>query len=472
MTFSKTDLAGTNLLFVAYFYPPVESTEVPGSMRTIKFVRHLCNGTVHVLTRQADVTPGRNALAHLNLPVNGESIHRVRSLDIFRFLLAIRAGFRARVRRTGPETGVGGSGNAPAFKGAGPESQQPRSRLQRCKDFIYNACYFPDQAGPWILPAVLTGRRLVRQHDLDCIFATGSPWSGLVAGLLISRLTGKPLIADFRDPWINNPFHTSKGALLDRLGQWLEKRVVRHASAISLNTDALREEFLARYPDMDAGRFFVMPNGIDLSDIQPRQPATPPRQRDRQTLTLCHAGFLYGVRDPASLLEAIRTANRELAPMGRRIVFRQIGNVSLAYDLQEAFTDLIEQGSLILEPARPYQECLTALSQADIVVNIQSGTRTQVPSKLYDYLAIERPILHITPADGALGRLVDRYQLGTQVDFGETEKLLAHLLTYSAQLAEDGVINEHYANRDQFLIENITGNLVSRIHQVTGKTSV
>lgn len=470
MTLSKTDLAGTNLLFVAYFYPPVESTEVPGSMRTIKFVRHLCNGALHVLTRESGITPGDNALAHLNLPVNGESIHRVRSLDIFRFLLAIRA--RLRARHTSPAGGDdSAAGSAPVFRVSGDDAPPRRSRMQRCKDFIYNVCYFPDQAGPWILPAVLRGRRLVRQHNLDCIFATGSPWSGLVAGLLISRLTGKPLIADFRDPWINNPFHTSKGPLLDRLGQWLEERVVRHAAAISLNTDALREEFLTRYPDMDPQHFFVMPNGIDLSDIA-QQPATPPRRQDRQTLTLCHAGFLYGVRDPASLLEAIRTANQRLAPTGRRIVFRQIGNVSLGYDLREKFSDLIEQGTLILEPARPYQDCLSALANADVVVNIQSGTRTQVPSKLYDYLAINRPILHITPADGALGRLVHRYQLGTRVDFGETPKLVSHLLEYSGQLAGEGVLNGHYPSRDQFLIENITGNLVSRIHQVTGKASV
>lgn len=466
----EVDLAGTNLLFVAYFYPPAESTEVPGSMRTIKFVRHLRNGAIHVLTRPPEISSDNNALTHLSLPVNGESIHRVRSLDIFRLLLAVRAWFRKQSGQVARNTG--NPDNGPVFKAAGADAQQSRSRLQQCKDFIYNACYFPDQAGPWILPAVLTGWRLVRRHNLDCIVATGSPWSGLVAGLLISRLSRKPLIADFRDPWINNPFHTSKGALLDGLGQWLEKQVVHRAAAISLNTDALREEFLSRYPDMDPDRFFVMPNGIDLSDVQPETAPTPERPRQRQTLSLCHAGFLYGVRNPASLLEAIRIANRELAPAGRRIVFRQIGNVSLDYDLREVFSDLIEQGALILEPARPYQECLASLASADILVNIQSGTKTQIPSKLYDYLAMERPLLHITPADGALGRLVSRYQLGIQVDFGDTEKLVSHLLERSAELAENSCLKGYYPNRDQFLIENITRNLVSRIHQVTGKASV
>lgn len=466
MGIKGTDLAGTSLLFVAYFYPPAESTEVPGCMRTIKFIRHLHNGSMHVLTQDPDPPPAQNALSHIELPVNGETVHRVRSRDLFRLLLRLRA----RLKRKQPEatTNPKPSESSNVFRGTGQDSPGARSLSQRIKDFIYNACYFPDQAGPWILPAIRRGYRLVRQHQIDCIFATGSPWSGLVAGLLISRLTGKPLIADFRDPWINNPFHPSKGKLLDTLGQWLEKRVVHHAAAISLNTDALRDEFLSRYPHLDPDHFFVMPNGIDPSDFEhppgPRIPATPPH-----TLTLCHAGFLYGVRDPASLLEALRQANRELEASGRRIIFRQIGNVSLDYDIRDTFADLIEQGTLILEPARPYQECLAELAASDIVVNIQSGTRTQIPSKLYDYLAIERPILHITPADGALGKLVERYQLGTQLDFGNIQGLVEYLLEQSLRLIQQGRVDEYYPDRDRFLIGTITHNLVRRIHQVTGK---
>ena len=472
MPTQRIDLDGTNLLFVAYFYPPAASTEVPGSMRTIKFIRHLKNGARHVLTHTADVAPGDNALAHLSLPVNDETVHRVRSWDIFRLLLAVRAHLQklAGRRETGRSHPPQESKANSAFTGSGQPEISQISLLQRIKDFIYNTCYFPDHAGPWILPAVLKGVRLVRRYHLDCIFATGSPWSGLTVGLLVSRLTGKPLIADFRDPWVNNPFHMSKGAILDRLGHWLEAQVVRRAAAVSLNTDALREEFLSRYPDQVPDHFFVMPNGIDASDFaQASQPEH--RNGSRHTLTLCHAGFLYGVRDPSSLLEALRIVNRDLVPYDRRVVFRQIGKVSLNYDVRERYADLIEQQTFVLEPAQPYQSCLASMVQSDIVVNIQSGTKTQIPSKLYDYLAIERPILHITPDSGALGTLVKRYQLGQQLDFSDVPGLVSYLRTMSDQLAEHGRLDEHYASRDQFLIENITADLVRRIHQVTGSPS-
>lgn len=53
MAENPADLQGTRVLFIAYFYPPTESTGVPGSMRTVKFIRNLGNGERHVLTTPA-----------------------------------------------------------------------------------------------------------------------------------------------------------------------------------------------------------------------------------------------------------------------------------------------------------------------------------------------------------------------------------------------------------------------------------
>jgi hypothetical protein len=462
MVEKRADLQGKKVLFIAYFYPPTESTGVPGSMRTVKFIRNLENGECHVLTAPEGVTQEADALAHISLPVNGEKIHRVASWDIFRLLLLIRSGLR-RLLGKGKPSGKPQNTDGPSkstFKSSTDSTAVSRS--QKFKDFVYDLCYFPDQAGPWIIPAFLKGRKLVRQNNLDVIFATGSPWSGLTTGYLISKATGKPLVVDFRDPWVNNPFHQSKGKLLDRWGAALEKKVVYHAAAVSLNTEPLMEEFLQRYPDLDRDKFFVMPNGIDQRDFeQIKQEA--PLEPDKNTLSLCHAGFLYGVRDPAPLLDALRKVNETLDGTGQRIIFTQIGDVSLNYDIRKTYADLIEKGVFLLEPARPYQACLRLLAAADIVVNIQSGTKTQIPSKLYDYLAINRPILHLTPETGALGQLVKKYQLGTCIDFESTDEIEHYLSAKAAELARGEPIKEEYPNRNLFLIEEISQKLADTL---------
>jgi len=222
------------------------------------------------------------------------------------------------------------------------------------------------------------------------------------------------------------------------------------------------EEFLQRYPDLDRDKFFVMPNGIDQQDFeQIKQEA--PQERDNNTLSLCHAGFLYGVRDPAPLLDALRKVNETVEGTGQRIIFTQIGDVSLSYDIRKTYSDLIEKGLFILEPAKSYQDCLQLLAAADIVVNIQSGTKTQIPSKLYDYLAINRPILHLTPKTGALGQLVKKYQLGTCIEFESTDELEHYLSVKAAELAQGEPITEEYPNRNLFLIEEISQTLANTL---------
>lgn len=411
-TFQKSN-SHLSVLFIAYFYPPTRSTGVPGSMRTVKFVRALDEINAHVLTSPASVEASEDALKHLSLPVRSEDIHRVGSFDLFKLLLSLKK----ILKRQAPSQ----SSSSSVFKSSESDFSSFRpSYFQRIKDFIYDACYFPDQAGPWIIPAVVRGARVVRKHKIDVIFATGSPWSSLIIGCFLSRLCRKPLVIDFRDPWMNNPFHKSKGKFLDWLGRRLERMVVHRADAISLNTQPLLEEFSARYPE-SAEKLFVMPNGFDREEFK----GIPDKKSTKRNadLVLCHAGLLYGVRDPSVLLDAIRIVNQKRKEASGKVVFHQIGYVQLNYDLKERYRDLIAAESLVIESPVPYKDCLNKLASADVVVNIQPGTKTQIPSKLYDYLALRQPILNITPKDGALGKLVSSNGLGELFDFDEVDSL-------------------------------------------------
>ena len=459
----KSDLKGKKILFVAYFYPPVKSNEVPGAMRIVKFIRNLTSGECHVLTIPPTVPQEQSSLNHLNLPVNKEYIHRIDAWDIFEWLIGLRNLVKKLLGKGGKKKeAVDTIDDRRVFKSEDSDTEVEPSKFQQLKDFIHNLFYFPDQGGPWIIPAYLFGKKLVRQRGIDIIFATGSPWSGLLVGYLISKATGKHFIADFRDPWMNNPFHKSKGALLDSWSAKLEKKIVEHAAKVSLNTNPLMEEFVERFPHLSKSHFFVMPNGFDSSDFS----CLPDNveEKDPNILTLCHAGFLYGVRDPAFLLNAIRKANEELVLEHRMVRFRQIGNVSLAYDIRERYNDMIDSGSLILDEPRPYIECLSALKSADWVVNIQPTTKSQVPSKLYDYLAINRPILNITPTDGALADLVKKYGLGELFGFDDQQGLSDLLVRITRSRVSDKF--KSYKSRDKFDYAVITQDLVRVIFQL------
>ena len=170
---NSANLQGKKILFIAYFYPPALTTNVPGAMRTIKFIRNLTNGQFHVLTTPKQLNESDTALPHLSLPINGEIIYRIESWDIFKLLL----GFRSMlINLTSKKIKEDSSNNIPqstVFKSHDGDLKSSQSKLQKLKDFVYNLCYFPDQAGPWILPASLKGKKLVKTNKIDVIFATG-----------------------------------------------------------------------------------------------------------------------------------------------------------------------------------------------------------------------------------------------------------------------------------------------------------
>ncbi|MCH8538581.1 MAG: glycosyltransferase [Alkalimonas sp.] len=443
------------VLFVAYFFPPVEGGGLPGAMRILKFLRYTkTDGYVLTQTTSEDILVDPSL--QTNLP--SDKVIRAGVLDPFGVLLKLQFWVKTtlkKLRRSKPAASENQSSPASSSVFASEQHDHQKSKLAKCKDFLHDLNYFPDQASAWILPAWLKGRKVIKQQGIDVIFATGSPWSSLLLGYWLSKSTRKPLIVDFRDPWINNPFHHSKGKFLERKAEKWERKIIEHAAVVSLNTEPLRDEFLSRYPDVDVSKFVVLPNGYDESDVNNSYiPSANPDE-----LIIRHAGFLYGLRDPSLLLEAIHWCNQKAKSEGltRRWVFEQIGAINLNYDLCSRYQHMIQDGSFRVLQQVPYMKCQQLLQEADLLVNIQPGTRTQVPSKIYDYLAVGRPILNITPHDGALGKMVIQHGLGCCFNFEDKDALCSYLNERLIYL--DWLTSENYEQKSRFSIASVSEQL-------------
>src|SRR5678815_614782 len=63
----------------------------------------------------------------------------------------------------------------------------------------------------WIPPATLAGLKATRGHRVRHLLSSGPPWTCHLVGLLLSRITGLPWIAHFRDPWSQARVSPEKG---------------------------------------------------------------------------------------------------------------------------------------------------------------------------------------------------------------------------------------------------------------------
>ena len=437
---------------VAYFFPPVGGLAAAGSQRTLKFAKYLLREGWNpvLLTVREDAYETYLELDSTLLNRVPPQVEIIRTSVIRWLTRLLELKNRLRAGRAGRENS---RSTAPASN-LDVQAVESKTKYQKIKDSITDLFEIPDGEIGWLLPAVFAGLRAVRRERIGVIYSTGKPWTAHLVGLVLKKMIGRPLVTDFRDPWMTNPFREEGSALKNRLEAFLEKKVIEGSDVVITNTIALREEFIKRFSLQSPEKFVALLNGYDPDDFPI---ASAKGKSPADSFVLAHTGFLYGRRDPRNFLEALALFLKS-ARVGRekiRVVF--VGSVELPYDLSRYLNTCGLEQVVTLIPHLPYQESLQYLINASALLLLQPGTETQVPSKLFEYIALGKPILAVSPLQGATSSLVREEGIGYSVDPDDIDKI-ASAVERLFHDWEQGVMafpaNGHA--RDKFSIKHTT----------------
>jgi glycosyltransferase involved in cell wall biosynthesis len=386
-------------LVVAYDFPPHGAI---GTMRTLRAVRqlHADGWDVTVLTSSpATYLPGTPIEARLldDVPP-GVRVIRARA---FRGLDAL-----TRAVRGGP----GRAADAPASGTSARVRAARPGRMRRAKDLVDAALSIPDNDSGWILPAIVQGVRHVAAHGApDVIYSSAPPWSGQAVALALARMTRRPWVADFRDPWSRAPWRDWRRPFRQRSAAALERRVVARSNAVLFVTRANLDDFAAFYGPAAASRFHLVPNGCDPREFE----GVTPRPA-RPEFVLLHAGTLYGARNPLPLIQAIARGIGRGAIDRARFRLRLLGGLNLAVDLPAACRRLGVEDVVEIVPRVSRHESLREMRSASALLLVQPGTTVSVPGKAYEYLAAGRPVMALAE-EGETAELVRASGAGVSV---------------------------------------------------------
>jgi glycosyltransferase involved in cell wall biosynthesis len=252
----------------------------------------------------------------------------------------------------------------------------------------------PDAHRGWLPFAVAAGLAVCRRHQPELLYSTAGPFTSHLVGLILHRLTGRPWIAELRDGWyrwnqaIFPDYPIWRGALECRL----EGAVVRRSARLVLVTRQMAEAFRRQYPDLPPDHFAVIPNGFDPAQLS--EP-TPP-QTCAERFAAVYAGALYRGRGVRPLLEAAATLAQQEPAFGAAFRLTIYGTQDEAARAELAgYPEQARLGGYLDHPS-----ALAALRSADLLVllvNTTAGAAAAVPAKLYEYLAVGRPILAVAP---------------------------------------------------------------------------
>jgi glycosyltransferase involved in cell wall biosynthesis len=341
-------------LLIAYHYPPVSSSS--GQQRTLAFSRYLPEHGWKpvVLTVKPSVYERTSDDQLQEIPASAEVV-RTWCLDVARHL------------------SLGG------------------------KYFDWMA--LPDRWNTWIISSIVTGLRLVRKHRPAIIWATYPIATTHMIGLALHKITGIPLIADYRDSMTedNYPAEPQRWRCFRRL----EGSMLRHCARAVFTTPGTAKMYTERYPTTSPNVFQVIPNGYDENSFSRASNSPSARVTQNGKLTLLHSGVLYPKeRDPNSFFNALRILKERgiVSSNNLHVLLRATGHdeTHLALLKKHSVEDIVS-----LTPPLPYTHALREMLDADGLLIFQGANcNHQIPAKLYEYMRARRPLLALTDPDG------------------------------------------------------------------------
>ena len=304
---------------------------------------------------------------------------------------------------------------------------------------------FPDSQVAWF--STIRARRLARECSL--IYVSCSPFSSSVSGAIVKRLTGRPLVVDFRDAWSLNP-HTRPGRFRRAMIERFERFVVGACDALIVNTDGAARLYAAVYPE-HGEKIVTIPNGYDL--------LTPVDERTiGGDFQIMHVGTFYGSRNPDALLECLAEMRRD------DIIFVQVGN---GFDSYERFKKEVK---IKIVPPVSREKALELMRHASLLYLKQGweagvSEYIAVGAKTYEYLATGLPILaEVPPNDNA--ELVKKYASTSYVITSNSRTDLCHAIerAYNARSRECIAINPEFA--EKFSRRELTSQLATLLDRL------
>ena len=399
---------------VAYYYPPVAAA---GSHRSLHFSRewHRLGWDVTVAAssdfRRNPVDPGLLRKVPPDLRVI-----RVPSFDPVDLLARLRPGRR-------------GKGGTPGRKGPLPGAiTTPRRSVL---DYFTRLLKTPDSMLSFAAGVVLRCIPVLAASRPDVLYSSGPPFSCHLAALLLKQLVPVPWVADFRDPWANNPFNAETPyPSLRGLNRKLEARTVREADLVVLNTESVEADFRRRYPNRD--RFVTVTNGYDPS-LPARVEELGGRSRPAPGggIEVVHSGEVYGLRSPRHLVEALGALKRRAPGEFERLTVCFIGRVHGVERLVQQARVLGVEDALRFRGVLPHEDALCACARADMLLVLGvmgKEPEMQIPSKLFEYLVFRKPILSLSKEGGAIHAVLEAsgvpFLLADLEDAAAIEKVL------------------------------------------------
>ena len=355
------------------------------------------------------------------------------------------------------------SGHSKEAVEVNPVNAQNKSLLQKAAMWIRGNLFRPDPRCLWIGPSVRFLKKYLAEHPVDLIVSTGPPQSMHMIGLRLSRETGLPWIADFRDPWTKIFYfkHLSMTSATEKWHRKMEKKVLDEASAVVAVSPLVQQEF----QEMTDTPVELITNGFDECDFSSEQ-CTEAYGGASEEFIITHTGLFAADGNPTVLWDVLAEKCRTDEIFKKLLRIKLIGKTD--DQILKALTDRGLEDSMINMGYQPHSVAVEQQRQASLLIlplRKEPEYKAVLPGKLFEYLASQRPILGIGQPDGAMAMIVNETRTGTVIDW-EDRKGLTQYIEQCWERHLEGRLSTEGADLSRFTRRSLTRRMAGLFDKV------
>lgn len=318
---------------------------------------------------------------------------------------------------------------------------------------LFDYICIPDKFLLWGVVAFWIGFFRNLTDTADYIMATSPTPTSLLVGLSLKYVFGKPLVVEFRDPWISNPFRKARPyKILDKIELGLERMILQKSDFIITISEPMKSDICKLHTSLNPEHVKVVPNGLDEEEFQQIEPI----KYDK--FTILHAGNFYGKRTPYVFLRAIADLITEeperFNPYSMQVIFagRPQPDIDI-YIKQLNLQNIVSQTGIL-----PHKNMLAMMCGADVLLLIPGPGAGTMTGKIFEYIAAGKPILAIAEP-GCAADLIMEHGLGLVSSPEATSSIKRNIST----LAQSEFISFRPHERKRFIHLWSRRNLVKEI---------
>ncbi len=272
---------------------------------------------------------------------------------------------------------------------------------------IYPTLALEGKYDVWIPFAINKGLKLVKELSIDIILSSFPDFNSIHVAEKIATLTSTKLMTDLRDP----PYWIYDNIIPNRKNKHCKNlftKVINNSDKIITCTQQSKES-LTKYYNINQ-TIEVIGNGYDANIISKLGTY---KARNDNFFEIVHIGSFYN--EGRDIRPVVKVLEKQSNKLNLKIKLRLIGDSPDQKTIIE-INKIAKSITISIEPPVPAIEALSIAKQSDLLLLLQ-GNRfdRQIPAKVYEYLALNRPIWAVIGINGATHQLLKDYANNVEI---------------------------------------------------------